>query len=77
MRFNSKLVRLKGAHNSHPAGYEICSFNSKLVRLKARDGDVGGEFGARFNSKLVRLKAAGDGAAGLRLDSVSIPNWCD
>ena len=41
------------------------------------DGEDKGLFYASFNSKLVRLKVPPRRTCPARVDTVSIPNWCD
>ena len=52
------------------------SFYSKLVRLEVTPAVVVDQVHIRFYSKLVRLEEVLFGLH-RRLDSVSIPNWCD
>ena len=56
LRFNSKLVRLKGVVVLQVSGEKSAGFNSKLVRLKVMLPPLDFNTLLRFNSKLVRLK---------------------
>ena len=76
LRFNSKLVRLKGSQANGLIPSQLC-FNSKLVRLKDKIADEAvSEPKLCFNSKLVRLKVPSP-QKGDATSEVSIPNWCD
>ena len=76
IRFNSKLVRLKGA----PAKMFVDStsgFQFQTGAIKSDDARTAlKQSYAGFNSKLVRLKVRVDDTV-IDIELVSIPNWCD